>query len=421
METHLDTGSTMNVFIARQAILNRKKQVSAYELFFREGQVNAYPENTNHHVATSKLIGRTYFNKGIKPFTSGKRALINFSEESLLKRLPFLLPKDEILIEILEDVEPSDKVFSVCQELVKSGYSIALDDFVYKPEWKRFLTVVRVIKFDIQQTSLDEIEPLISELLAKTRIKLLAEKVETHAEYKQAVELGFHLFQGYYFCKPEMKQSQEIESTQMLLVMLLNEVKKKNINYSKIIGLLEKDCGLVYKMLCYVNSGIFPLKGKITSVKQAITYMGELQLKELISLFFTAVLAQDKPPELIQICATRAKFCELVINNLAPAICDQAFMTGMFSLIDAILDIPMRNITTRLSLDEIICETLLDEEDISQTPISMALRTIRHLENGRWHLSEREALKLRIPIETINQYYQQAIEWAEHLEDCDTP
>ena len=411
----------MNVFIARQAILNRKKQVSAYELFFREGQVNAYPENTNHHVATSKLIGRTYFNKGIKPFTSGKRALINFSEESLLKRLPFLLPKDEILIEVLEDVEPSDKVFSVCQELVKSGYSIALDDFVYKPEWKRFLTVVRVIKFDIQQTSLDEIEPLISELLAKTRIKLLAEKVETHAEYKQAVELGFHLFQGYYFCKPEMKQSQELESTQMLLVMLFNEVSKPNINHKKVIELLERDCNLVYKVLCYVNSGIFPIKGKITSVKQAITYMGELQLKELISLFFTAVLAQEKPPELIQICATRAKFCESIINEISPKFCDQAFMVGMFSLIDAILDIPMRDVTERLSLDDAICETLHDEDDISQSPISMALRTIKYLERGSWHQSEREAMKLRVPVETVNKHYQAAIEWAEHLEDCDMP
>lgn len=408
----------MNVFIARQAILNRKNQVSAYELFFRDGEENFYPPGTDSHQATSKLLGRTYFNKGIKPFTAGKRALINFSEESLLKRLPFLLPKEEILIEILESVTPSDKVFNICKELAHAGYSIALDDFVYQPQWKRFLNIVRVIKFDIQHTPLRVIEPLITELRNKTRIKLLAEKVETPQEYQQAVEMGFHLFQGYYFCKPEMKQSQEIESTQMLLVMLFNEVGKPHINHKKVIQLLERDCNLVYKLLCYVNSGIFPLKGKITSVKQAVTYMGDLQLKELISLFFTAILAQEKPPELIQISATRAKFCERVINDIAPKFCDQAFMVGMFSLIDAILDIPMHNITERLCLDEAICETLHDEQDTSQSPISMALRTIKYLEQGSWHLSEREALKLRLPIETINRYYQHAITWAEHLEGC---
>lgn len=409
----------MKVYFARQAILNRANKVSAYELFFRNSSDNSFPPGTDNHEATSKLIGRTYFNKGIKPFTAGKRALINFSEESLLKRLPFLLPKDEILIEILEDVTPSDKVFSVCEELAAAGYALALDDFVYKPEWKKFLNVIKLIKFDIQQTSLTSITSLVSELRQKTRIKLLAEKIETHEEYELALSMGFHLFQGYYFCTPEMQEGKEIESTQILLVSLFREVNKKYINYAKIISLLERDCNLVFKLLCYVNSGIFPLKGKISSVKQAITYMGELQLKELISLFFTAVLAEDKPPELIQICATRAKFCEMVIEQLEPKYTESAFMTGMFSLIDAILDMPMQSIVTRLSLDNYISDTLLDVDDTSQSQVSMALRAIKHLEQGSWYLAEREALKLSISVDTMNAYYQDSIKWAECL-DCYT-
>lgn len=409
----------MKVYTARQAIFNRRKQVSAYELFFRNSEENVYPADVDGHEATSKLLGRTYFNKGIKPFTAGKRALINFSEESLLKRVPFLLPKDEILIEILESVTPSDEVFAVCQELADAGYMLALDDFIYKPQWKPFLTIVRLIKFDIQQTPLDSIAALVQGLKTNTNIVLLAEKIETHQEYSQAKALGFNLFQGFYFCTPDMESSEEIESTSLLLIMLFNEVNKRHINHQKVIELLERDCNLVFKLLCYVNSGIFPLKEKISSIKQAITYMGEAQLKELISLFFTAVLTQDKPPELLILCSTRAKFCELVINDIQPKLSQSAFMAGMFSLIDALLNLPMHQITTRLSLDDHICETLLDTTNTSQTDISIALRAIKYLEQGSWYQAEREALKLRISVDVMNQYYQLAMQWSECIEECE--
>jgi len=409
----------MKVYTARQAILNRKNNVAAYELFFRNNEKNTFPSGINGHEATSKLLGRTYFNKGIKPFTAGKRALINFSEESLIKRLPFLLPKNEILIEILESVTPSDEVFNVCAELAAAGYSLALDDFIYKPQWKRFLTIVRLVKFDIQQTPLDSITHLINELKTKTNIKLLAEKIETHQEHEHAMQLGFHLFQGFYYHQPEMQHSEEIESTGLLLTLLFREVNKPYINHKKIINLLERDCNLIFKLLCFVNSGIFPIKGKISSVKQAINYMGESQLKELISLFFTAVLSQDKPPELLKTSATRAKFCELVILQLEPIHYDSAFMTGMFSLIDAVLDIPMHDIATRLSLDDYICEALLDDNNTSQSKLSMALRAIKYLERGSWYQAEREALKLSISIDDMNLYYQTAIQWAECLNDCE--
>lgn len=411
----------MEVYTARQAILNRKNEVSAYELFFRSSAKNTFPASVDPHEATSKLIGRTYFNKGIQPFTNGKRALINFSEQSLLKRLPFFLPKDEIVIEILETVSPSDAIYELCTELYDSGYILALDDFIYKPQWKRFLSLVKIVKFDIQQTPLNTIAPLIEQLKNKTKIKLLAEKVETREEYEQAFMLGFHLFQGYYFCKPDMQKSQEMETNSILLIMLFNEINKPIINHNKIIEILERDCNLIFKLLCYVNSGIFPLQQKINSVKQAITYLGETQLKALITLFFTAILANDKPSELLSMSASRAKFCELIVNKTEPKNQESAFIVGMFSLIDAILDIPMHDITSRLSLNAEICDTLLDSTDTSQTNISMALRAIKYLEQGSWYLAEREAMKLKLPIAVLNTYYQTAIEWAAYIEECSLP
>jgi len=410
----------MEVYTARQAILNRDSNVAGYELFFRDSEENVFPSSVDGHEATSKLIGRTYFNKGIKAFTDGKRALVNFPEKSLLTRLPFLLPKDEIIIEILETVTPSDAVFKVCNELFELGYVLALDDFIYKPEWKRFLHIVRIVKFDIQRTPLNTITSLIEILKKKTSIKLLAEKIETHKEHQQALNLGFDLFQGYYFLKPEMKLCQDVTSPQLLLLSLFQEINKPELDYQLIINILQKDCSLIFKLLSYVNSGIFPIKGKISSVKQAITYMGELQLKSLISLFVTAVLSKDKPHELLTISAVRAKFCELTIKSLEPDIQESAFMTGMLSLIDAVIDIPMSEITVRLALDEYVCETLLDTKNVSQTNISITLRLIKYLEQGSWYLAEREAFKLKISINEVNKHYQEAIQWAEYLEDSNS-
>ncbi|GLX81966.1 EAL and HDOD domain-containing protein [Thalassotalea eurytherma] len=284
----------MELYLARQAILGRRKNLVAYELFFRDGPENFFP-NIDAHEATSKLISRTHFNKGISEVSGGKLALINFSEESLLKRLPLLLPKHEIVIEILEDVTPSDEVYQACVEMYRQGYTFALDDFVYRREWRRFLQLVEVIKFDLMHTPLDKIEPLIIQLKEKTNIKLLAEKVETQEEYQQAMDMGFHFFQGYYFTKPEMKSVHKNDTNEHLL-LLFQESIATELNHRKIQNLLEQDSALAYRLLCFVNSGRFPLKTRISCIKEAMTYLGDSQLRHLLNLFVTTFLVQTKTP-----------------------------------------------------------------------------------------------------------------------------
>ena len=149
----------MKIYTARQAILNRKQQTVAYELFFREGIENAFPRNIDPNVATSRLLLNQHFNIGFKSIANGKRALINFSEQGLLQGIPSLLPPNDIIIEVLEDVTPSDEVYAACRELFHKGYRMALDDFLYHENWERFINFARLIKFDIRRTSFDEIAP----------------------------------------------------------------------------------------------------------------------------------------------------------------------------------------------------------------------------------------------------------------------
>jgi len=406
----------MQLYLARQAILSRNQNVVAYELFFRDGPENFFP-NIDPHEATSKLIGRTHFNKGIKEISGGKRALINFSEESLLKRLPLILPKDEVIIEILEDVLPSDEVYQACVDMYRQGYVFALDDFVYKREWRRFLQLVKVIKFDLMHTPLEKIEPIITQLREKTKIKLLAEKVETQEEYLKAMDMGFHYFQGYFFTKPEMKTVHENESNQHLLMLIMRESAAKELNYRKIQNLLEQDSTLIYRLLCFVNSGGFPLKTTISSVKQAMNYLGDIQLRRLLALFVTAVLGNDKTPELTKMCVVRAKYCESICRKVAPNLVDSGFLVGMFSLLDAIMEMPIAKVLERLPMSVEIEDVLLDADDKNQTPIALALRSIKFLEKGSWHFTALEAKKLRVSSDFLNECYQEAINWAEHYNE----
>jgi EAL and modified HD-GYP domain-containing signal transduction protein len=138
----------------------------------------------------------THLNQGLGLITDNKPALINFPEESILKGLPLILPPKQVVIEILETVSPSDEVYQVCKDLYHQGYHLALDYFVYKPEWNRFFNLVKLIKFDIQATPLDKISPLIKKLKARKNLKILAEKVETKEEFLQAKKLGFNFFKG---------------------------------------------------------------------------------------------------------------------------------------------------------------------------------------------------------------------------------
>ena len=161
----------MKVYTARQAIYNRKQNVVAYELLFRDGPSNCFP-NVETNSATSKLLLDSHFNQGIDKVTSGKPALINYPEQAIIAQLPALLPPNKAMVEILESVPPSREVYEACRALYHKGYKLVLDDFKYSEKWEPFLKLVRLIKFDLQDTSFEEIESLLPKLRQYKNLKL---------------------------------------------------------------------------------------------------------------------------------------------------------------------------------------------------------------------------------------------------------
>jgi|TARA_B110000211_G_scaffold234310_1_gene303448 EAL and modified HD-GYP domain-containing signal transduction protein len=399
----------MNVYTARQAIFNRKSHVVAYELLFRDSAENFFPK-VDPHEATAKLIMRTHLNDGLMPITYGKPALINFCQQSLLQELPLLLPNKQVMVEILETVEPSDEVFNACRKLYHQGYHLALDDFIYQPEWARFFNLCRLIKIDLMETPLSKVAPLIASLKKRKKIKLLAEKVETQEEFEQAKEMGFNFFQGYFFCKPEMQEKRDVEGNKLVLIELYQEVMKIPLNVKALTSYFEHDVGLSYKLLRFINSGIIPISQEICSIKQALVYLGDEKTRKFIALITTAMLADKKPKELIRTAIIRAKFCELAASRAFAALADEAFLVGLFSLLDAILDQSMGSILESLALSDDIADALAESSD---TALGILIATIRLYEAGEWYRTENEAQKIGLNYKQLASYYQKAILWAD--------
>jgi len=400
--------ATMKVYTARQAILNRKENVVAYELLYRGGSENVFP-NIDPHTATSKLIMRTHLSQGLALTTDGKPALINFSEESILNGLPLILSPNQVMIEILETVSPSDEVYKACQTLYHQGYHLALDDFVYKPEWHRFFKLVKLIKFDIQATALNELSPLIEELKTHKNLKILAEKIETKAEFLQAKKLGFHFFQGYYFCKPEMSENKEIDTKHPILFSLMQESLKTPLNMNRLTDYFERDVSLSFKLFKFINFGVFPLTQKVTSIKSALIYLGENETKKLILLLTTGVLANKKPKELTRLAIIRAKFCEQMAAKTVPELADAAYMVGLFSLLDAMLDHPLEKILADLPLAPEVLTALTCNRPSS---LKYILSAVSYYEQGSWYNTIRNAEMVKVNYDELTAYYQSALVWA---------
>ncbi|GLP95546.1 EAL and HDOD domain-containing protein [Paraferrimonas sedimenticola] len=399
----------MKIYTARQAIFNRQQRVVAYELLYRDGPENIFPD-VDPHEATARLIMRTHLNTGLKKITGGKPALINFPEKALKAGLAEVVPCEQVVIEILETVEPSDAVLEICKKLYRAGYHLALDDFVYEPRWERFLPYVKLIKFDIQRTPLAEVEPLVKRLRESSTLKFLAERVETPEEFAQARRLGFHFFQGYFFCKPELEVHSDLESASAMMVELYREASRDQIIINNMVAVFERDTGLTYRLLRFVNSGTLPNTQDIASIKQAVVYLGDIQLRKLSLLLVSAVCASKKPRELIRLSVLRARFCELVAKLYDPKLAEAAFVVGLLSLLDAILNRPLEQLLQQLPLRQEIVVALTEAE---RTPLFHILNTVRHYEKGSWYNTGKAARQLMLSYEAVAEAYAEAVDWTE--------
>jgi len=371
----------MDIFVARQPIFTIQKKLFGYELLFRLGLENAFPD-IDGDIATSNVLSNTFFSFELKEILGGKPGLINFTRELILQKTPLLFPQQHIVIEVLENIEPDADIIAALEEFKEKGFNIALDDFIYHEKFEPMMALCKIIKFDLIATPLETLADIVKDIQKNYTITLLAEKVETYEEFELAKKMGFRLFQGYFFSKPEILSKKEISSSHITKLKLINEVGRKDLDFHTIEGLIKKDVSVSFKLLKFINSAYFGRPTPIHTIKDAITYLGVDELKKFINIVTVSDMGSTKPNELIRSSVIRARMCELCGTILKTHFStDELFTLGLFSFMDAMLDRSMEDILKNISFSEKIKNALLQKDKDFQKILAVVIS----FEQGDWN------------------------------------
>lgn len=406
----------MEVFVARQPIFNAKEEVFGYELLYRNNQDNTFPD-INGDQATAEVIINSFLNIGIDQLSDGKPCFINFTEKLLKLRLPTFFRPREIVVEILETVEPSEELIHVCKELKGLGYKIALDDFVFNegnPYASRLIKYADIIKVDFLHTP-KNIRERIEMLVKKLNIKMVAEKVETREEYEEARKKDYAYFQGYFFSKPVIMSTHDVPAYFHSYYEMIQTLSSAEPSLDRITELIERDISLSYKLLKLINSPAYRTKQKINSIRQAILLLGLIELEKWIYILAVRETTSQKSEmaeEPIRLSMTRAKMCEEIErlksgNNPLSSY----FMTGMFSLMDSLLSIPMNQILSGLPLQDDICEALNGRDNMLKEVLDLAVA----VEKAQWGTISEKCKKLNIDEKDLFKIYAESLNWSNKL------
>jgi c-di-GMP-related signal transduction protein len=400
----------MNYYFARQPIFDKTKSAFGYELLFRNSLQNQYT-GSNGDRATLDILSSALFHASFEQMAAGKPGLVNFTRELLLSDEMFLFSPDELIIEVLEDVHPDNEIIDACKRLKKSKYRIALDDFIVKDLTHPLIPYADIIKVDFLRAKGQD-RNLIAKQLLPLKLALLAEKVETNQDFHEASELGYNLFQGYFFSKPMVQSGRRIEPSRTACIRMLQAVFKDQCDFFELNEIISEDMSLSYRMLKLANSPYFSFRTEISSILHAITLMGCGGMKKFISLVAIGSYSGSKPPELTLVCLARARMGE----ELAPlcGISDMAatlFLTGLFSLLDALLDCSMQDALAELPIAQEIKSALTGEPNL----LRKVLDTIIAYEQGNWDQFKCAAESIHLQEELFPPIYTSAIDWAANI------
>jgi len=334
-----------DVLIARQPIFDRDLNLVSYELLFRNTNKNQQQSADN---MTAQVMVTALMDIGIEKLADGKRVTINATESLLLGNIGLLdvLPPDLVGIEVLEDVEVSSAIIQSCLGLQARGFKIYMDDVVYAPHLIPLLEIADVIKVDLPLTKnlAEDVR-----ILRKFKGKLLAEKVETLEEYELVKALDFDFVQGYFFSKPEIVQGRKLADSKLAILRATQKIMRANA-ISDIHDVIKQDVSLSYRLLKYINSAAFGLRSPVKSIEQALSLLGLNNIRRWISLLSLATLGENKSTELFKISLFRAQFLELLAKARHKQQSEDDFLLGMFSILDALLDISMEQALESLFL-----------------------------------------------------------------------
>jgi len=392
------------VRVARQPIFDRRLEVVGYELLFRAGDattaVVADPER-----ATATVVLNSFTELGLERVVGARPAWINVSRDFVLHGFATSVPPDLVLLEILEDELIDDELVTAITALKQQGHRFALDDFHYTPSAEPLLQLVDVVKLDLLALGRDNLADEIARL-RPYGVSLLAEKLEAQEDFAYCLNAGCDLFQGYFFCRPELVQGRRVDANRLSLLRLLAALQDPSIELADLERTIALDVSLSYRLLRYINSAFFGLRQEVRSVGQALALLGMERLKQWAALsIFTSI--EVKPAELSLIALIRARFCELAFRHASGANASELFTLGLFSVIDALMDLPMEEVLERIPFPQDMRLALITHEG----PKGRLLDCVTALERGDFE--QAEAL-----VPDAGDLYASALAWANRAADA---
>nr|WP_296747882.1 HDOD domain-containing protein [Thioalkalivibrio sp.] len=394
------------VFIGRQPIYDRDMRTQAFELLFRakdEGQAVF----VDGDAATSEVIHSSLMDIGLQRLVGNKTAFVNLTRSFLTNGSAFVFPKDRVVLEVLEDIEIDDEVIAGVRALTESGYSVALDDYVYDRSHAPLLHLAKIVKIDLTRLTQVELHEHVREL-RQYDVQLLAEKVETQEQYLSCLGLGFEYFQGYYLSRPVVVQGQRLPTSRLAVIELVNKLYRANVDLRELEAHISRDVSLSYHLLRFINSAFYGLSRPVESIRRAVVYLGQNAIRNWITIMALRAM-DDQHSDLLVTALVRGRMAQRLAEECRLAHSDSFFTVGIFSILEKMLHLPMDELLQELPLTEDVNAALLQREG----PMGDALTCAIAFEFD----SASETRQFRgLDDERTGQIYLEAVAWAHDIE-----
>ncbi len=401
--------SENNYAIVRQPIFDKNKDVIAYNIEIKDfddlGKDNIY-------IYESSKVIDNLLTEGLTRISNGKKIFIHFNLDSIRREIPLSFPNTKIGVNIDDTVLPDDELFEKLKKIKLKGFDLIIDGYDLNDLENSLVALADIFTVDFR---LDKIKNKNSVFANEEfqQIKLLARDVETESDFNTALNKEFDYFQGNFFTHPDIIPSQEIPSFKLNLIKLLKELNKQNLDLDEVEETLKRDVALTYKLLKFMNSASLGIKITISSINHALNLLGEVELKKWLTVMVVSSISSDKPEELLKTSLIRAKFCELIAEELGLINeKNDYFLTGMFSLMDTFVGRPLNEITSELPLKEEIKQALSGEDN----QLSKILNLVKDYEDGKWHEVKQALIRAELSKKRIVGFYNESIEWSNFLE-----
>ncbi|NDY97093.1 EAL and HDOD domain-containing protein [Wenzhouxiangella limi] len=397
-----ENGPEALIYLARQPIFDDEQGIYGYELLFRDSRQNRADLDTDGASATSKVMLNTMMELDLGRLVGDRLAFFNLDHQFLLAGTDLPFGSEHVGIEIMEDVPVNDETVAAVAQLNMLGYTIALDNFTWRDSVERFLEHARLVKIDIlAHDVMAQIE--IIKKLQDHDIIMVAKSVETRAQFEQCRRLGFKYFQGFFLCRPTTMTAKRLPESKINVMRLVKQLQDPDVTPEELEAIIRNDVALHYRLLRTVNSAYYGLSVKIKSIQHAIVYLGIPTIRSWARLQVMAGV-DDRPSELMRLALIRARMCELMTGEMAKETRDMAFTAGLFSLLDALMDAPMKEVIALLPLEDDLVSALVEREG----PYGRLLQTVVSYERGEWEQIQ-DGL---FAVKDLRRSYLEAVAWA---------